>query len=448
MGRFLPMNLIPRGYRWRILALLFFITTVNYIDRQVISFTVIDEKFQRDMMDIPEGVPISPQDQQAFNAAKGSIDAAFKIAYGIGFVVVGWFIDQVGTRRGFASAITLWNIAAVGTGLISSLSMLLGMRFLLGLGESGNFPSSIKSVSEWFPKKERSFATGIFNAGTNVGVILTALCIPWLITPLGWQSSFIITGTIGFVLLIFWLRTYKKPEDHPNIAPEELDYIHSDQEEAVDEKGGRVSWGRLFRYPQTWAFALGKFFTDCVWFLFLFWLPSFFTENDTLDQKLDLQSVGLPFIIIYLVSDVGSIFYGWLSSRLIKQGWSVNRARKTTMLICGLTVVPVFFASTTHSLVIAIMLIAIATAAHQGFSANLYSIVGDMFPKRAVASVVGIGGLAGAISGALLTLYTGYIVNAVGYLPIFIYASSAYLLALGIIHRLVPQLAGAKLIST
>ncbi len=439
------MNKILQGYRWRILALLFFITTVNYIDRQVISFTIIDEQFQRDIMNIPEGAPITEQDQRDYTQTKGLIDAAFKIAYAIGFVVVGWFIDRVGTRKGFATAITLWNVAAVGTGFASSIGSLLSMRFLLGLGESGNFPSSIKSVAEWFPKKERAFATGIFNAGTNVGVILTALFVPWLILNTGWQSSFIITGSIGFLLLIFWLRLYKKPEAHPNITQAELDHIHSDQEDAAQEGTGSVSWGKLFRYRQTWAFALGKFFTDCVWFLFLFWLPSFFNENDTLDQTLDLKSVGIPFIIIYLVSDVGSIFYGWLSSQLIKKGWTINRARKITMLICGLTVIPVFFASTTSSIVVAIALISIATAAHQGFSANLYSIVSDMFPKKAVASVIGIGGLFGAISGAILTAYTGYIVSFAGYLPIFIYASTAYLLALGLIHGLVPTLESARL---
>lgn len=439
------MKKFLQGYRWRILALLFFITTVNYIDRQVISFTIIDEQFQRDIMNIPAGKPITEQDQIEYTQVKGWIDATFKIAYGIGFVVVGWFIDRVGTRKGFATAITLWNIAAVGTGFASSIGSLLSMRFLLGLGEAGNFPSSIKSVAEWFPKKERAFATGIFNAGTNVGVILTALFVPWLIINTGWKSSFIITGAIGFLLLIFWLKIYKKPEEHTKITQEELDHIHSDQEDIALVAGGKVSWGKLFRYKQTWAFAMGKFFTDCVWFLFLFWLPSFFSENDTLDQTLDLKSVGLPFIIIYLVSDFGSIFYGWLSSKFIQNGWTVNRARKITMLICGFTVVPIFFASTTNSLVIAIVLIAIATSAHQGFSANLYSIVSDMFPKKAVASVVGIGGLFGAISGAILTASTGYIVSFAGYLPIFIYASIAYLLALLIIHLLAPKLEFVRL---
>ncbi|MEK6482190.1 MFS transporter [Catalinimonas sp. 4WD22] len=438
------MNDFLKGYRWRILALLFFITTVNYIDRQVISFTIIDEQFQRDIMGIPEGQPITQQDQQRYTQMKGWIDAAFKIAYGLGFVVVGMFIDKVGTRKGFASAIVLWNVAAIGTGFVGSVSSLLSMRFLLGLGEAGNFPSSIKSVAEWFPKKERAFATGIFNAGTNVGVILTALCVPWLIIHTGWESSFIITGTLGFVLLFFWLRMYKRPEEHPKISQEELTHIHSDQEDVGVTKK-KVSWASLFRYRQTWAFALGKFLTDCVWFIFLFWLPSFFMENDALDQKLDLKSVGLPFIIIYLVSDVGSVFYGWLSSRLILKGWSVNMARKFTMLICGLSVIPVFFASTTHSLVMAVALISLAAAPHQGFSANLYSIVTDMFPKKAVASVVGIGGLMGAISGAALSAYTGYIVNVAGYLPVFIYASMAYLLALLVIHGLAPKLASAKL---
>ncbi len=437
------MNRTLPGYRWRILALLFFITTVNYIDRQVISFTIVDEQFQRDIMDIPVGTLLTEADQLQYNKVKGWIDSTFKLAYAIGFVVVGWFIDQVGTRKGFATAITLWNMAAIGTGFAGSVASLLSMRFLLGLGEAGNFPSSIKSVAEWFPKKERAFATGIFNAGTNVGVILTALCVPWLIVNTGWSSSFIITGALGFVLLIFWLNVYKKPEQ-ANITQEERDHIYSDQEEESDA-ANRLSWRKLFRYRQTWAFALGKFFTDCVWTLFLFWLPSFFNENDTLDQTLDLKSLGLPFIVIYLVSDVGSIFYGWLSSRLIRMGWSVNRARKVTMLICGLTVTPIFFASITTSLVTAIVLLAIATAAHQGFSANLYSLASDMFPKQAVASVVGIGGLFGAVSGAILSASTGYIVGFAGYLPVFLYASMAYLLALLIIHALAPRLTPVRL---
>ncbi|WPP51921.1 MFS transporter [Catalinimonas niigatensis] len=439
------MNNFMQGYRWRILSLLFFITTVNYIDRQVVSFTIIDEDFQRDIMNIPDGTPITEQDQIQYDRVKGWIDSAFKVAYAIGFVVTGWFIDRVGTRKGFASAITLWNIAAIGTGFAGSISSLLSMRFILGLGEAGNFPSSIKSVAEWFPKKERAFATGIFNAGTNVGVILCALFVPWLIIHTGWQSSFIITGAIGFILLVFWLKVYKKPENHTKISAEELEHIHSDQEEASSATGSKISWGKLFRYKQTWAFALGKFFTDCVWTLFLFWLPSFFNENQTLEQNLDLKSIGLPFIIIYLVSDVGSIFYGWLSSKFIQMGWSINKARKFTMLICGLTVLPIFFASLTTSLITAIVLLSIATAAHQGFSANLYSIASDMFPKRAVASVVGIGGLFGAVSGALLTASTGYIISFAGYLPVFMYASIAYLIALAVIHVLVPKLEIAKL---
>lgn len=439
------MNRFLKGYRWKILALLFFITTVNYIDRQVISFTVIDEDFQRAIMKIPEGEVITDAHHAEFNEIKGWIDAAFKVAYALGFILVGWFIDRVGTRKGFASAMTVWGLAAIGTGFVGSIGSLLTLRFILGFGEAGNFPASIKTVAEWFPKRERSFATGIFNAGTNVGVILTALFVPWIILTWGWQYSFIITGAVGFILLYFWLKMYKRPEEHTTISKEELELINSDADEKDNEDQTKVPWAHLFKYRQTWAFATGKFMTDCVWWMFLFWLPSFFQDNAALDQNLDLTTIGIPFIIIYLVSDAGSIFYGWLATRFIERGWSVNKARKVTMAICGITVIPIFFASMTDSLVVAIALIAIATSAHQGFSCNLFSLVSDMFPKKAVASVVGIGGVWGAIGGTALTAATGYIVNAAGYLPIFIYASCAYLLALLLIHLLAPKLERAKL---
>lgn len=396
-------------------------------------------------MNIPEGQPITEAQHLEFNKVKGWIDAAFKIAYAIGFILVGWFVDRVGTRKGFASAMTMWSFAAMGTGLVSSIGGLSVMRFLLGFGEAGNFPASIKTVAEWFPKRERSLATGIFNAGTNVGVILTALFVPWIILQYGWEYSFIATGALGFVLLYFWLKIYKRPEEHEKLSKEELDLINSDADEKDNADTTKVPWGKLFKYPQTWAFASGKFLTDCVWWMFLFWLPSFFQDSQSLDQNLDLKSIGLPFILIYLVSDVGSIFYGWLATRFIEKGWSVNRARKTTMLICGLTVIPIFFASMTGSVVTAIILIAIATAAHQGFSANLFSLASDMFPKKAVASVVGIGGVWGAIGGTILTAATGYIVAVGGYLPVFIYASCAYLVALLVIHLLAPKLERAKL---
>lgn len=439
------MNRFMKGYRWKILALLFFITTVNYIDRQVISFTVIDEGFHKAIMGIPDGQVLTEADHEAFNEVKGWIDAAFKIAYALGFILVGWFIDRIGTRKGFASAMTVWGVAAIGTGFVGSIGGLLSLRFLLGFGEAGNFPASIKTVAEWFPKKERSFATGIFNAGTNVGVILTALLVPWIILTWGWEYSFIITGIIGLILLYFWLKIYKRPEEHESVTKEELELINSDADEKDNVDTTKVPWGSLFKYRQTWAFATGKFLTDCVWWMFLFWLPSFFQENQALDQNLDLSSIGIPFIIIYLVSDVGSIFYGWLATRFIEKGWSVNKARKTTMLICGITVIPIFFASMTDSLVVAIAIIAVATSAHQGFSANLFSLASDMFPKKAVASVVGIGGVWGAIGGTILTAATGYIVNAAGYLPLFIYASCAYLFALLLIHLLAPKLERAKL---
>jgi ACS family hexuronate transporter-like MFS transporter len=294
-------------------------------------------------------------------------------------------------------------------------------------------------VAEWFPRKERSFATGLFNAGANVGIIITAIAVPWIIAQYGWRTSFIVTGALGFIVLVLWLAIYRRPEEHPQLGAAELAHIRSDGE-AEAESNQPVKWRKLLPYPALWAFALGKFLTDAVWWFYLTWLPSFFNDNAALETKLDLKTVGVPFIIIYLVSDGGSIFFGWLATRFIGLGWSVNRARKTTMLICALCVVPIFIASQTSSIVLAIALISLATAAHQGWSANLFTTVSDMFPRRAVGSVTGFGGMMGALGGALLAYFAGSIIAAFGYWPLFIFASAAYLLALGLIHLLAPRL--------
>jgi ACS family hexuronate transporter-like MFS transporter len=315
-------------------------------------------------------------------------------------------------------------------------------RFLLGLGESGNFPSSIKTVAEWFPRKERSFATGIFNAGANVGIIATAAAVPWITLEFGWRASFVITGLLGIVLLFVWWRVYSQPENHPKLSPEELNHIQSDRDEPSGTE--RVSWRKVLSYKETWAFAIGKFLTDPIWWFYLSWLPDFFNSNESLDQKLDLKTVGLPFILIYLVSDLGSIFFGWVASRFIHIGWSVNKARKVTMLICALCVLPIVFAPSTHNLYVAIALIALATAAHQGWSANIFTLTSDMFPKRAVGSVVGIGGMLGGLGGALFAATTGNLRVAFGYMPLFIIAACAYPVALLIIHSLTPRLDRVK----
>ena len=440
-------NLTTSGrFRWRIVALLFIATTINYVDRQVLSFTMTDELFRKDMLDLApdrNGVPavLTKEATDRFKVLYGDVDAAFKFAYAIGFLIAGWLIDRIGTKRGFSIGIVVWSLAGVLTAFVGNIAGLRWARALLGLGEAANFPSSIKTVSEWFPRRERSFANGLFNAGANVGIILTALAVPYLILHYGWRSSFLVTGGLGFLLLVLWWFTYSKPDENPKLSSDELAYIRSDDEKITPIK---VSWGRLLGYKQTWAFAVGKFMADPIWWFYMSWLPDFFNSNDALDQKLDLKSFGIPFLIIYVVSDAGSIFFGWLTTQFMNLGWSANRARKTTMLICALCVVPIFFAAQTSSLTVAIALIALATAAHQGWSANMYTFASDLFPKNVVASVTGIGGMFGAVGGILLALLAGRIITAFGYLPMFIIASCAYLIALMIIHLILPKLEPIK----
>jgi ACS family hexuronate transporter-like MFS transporter len=426
------------NYRWRIVALLFFATTINYIDRNVLSFTMINESFRKTMLGLPESATLTESDINRFKELMGYVDAAFKTAYAIGFLLVGWFIDKVGTRIGFGWSIFVWSLAGIGNAFVSSIRGLGITRFLLGIGEAGNFPSASKSVAEWFPKKERSLANGIVNAGSNIGVITTAFAVPYFTLRYGWRAAFVITGLLGLVLIVLWLKFYKRPEEHTQISKEELDYIHSDKDEQQTVKV-KVSWKKLLGYKQTWALITCKFFPDPIWYFYLTWLPDFFNSNESLDQKLDLKNIGIPFLLIYLVSDVGSIFFGWLSSRFINLGWGVGRARKTTMLICALCVVPIFLASITNNIYIAVSLIALATAAHQGWSAHVYTMGSDLFPKNNVSSVIGMGGTFGAVSGILLASAAGIIRVKFGYLPLFIMAGTNYLLALGIVQLLLPR---------
>jgi ACS family hexuronate transporter-like MFS transporter len=394
------------------------------------------------------------QDERVYAA----IVFTFQLAYAIGLLLAGRVMDKLGTRKGFALAIVLWSVAAVGhatadwfpalrlptvnldatTGL--SIVLLTGaaagfalMRFALGLGEAGNFPAAIKTVAEWFPKKERALATGIFNSGTNVGALVTPLAVPWITLTWGWQWAFVATGLTGFLWVLWWLRVYRPPEQHPRLSAAELAYIRSDPPERITP----IAWKKLIPHRQTWAFAIGKFMTDPIWWLYLFWIPDFLHRN----HGLDLKSIGLPLVVIYLVADVGSIGGGWLSSSLIKRGWAVATARKTAMLVCALAVVPIVFASRTSNLWVAVSLVALAAAAHQGWSANIFTLASDMFPRRAVGSVVGFGGMAGAVGGMLIAVLVGEILQRTGsYVPIFIIAALAYLAALGIIHLLAPKL--------
>ncbi len=429
-------------YRWRICMVLFLATTINYIDRNVFSFTMLDTAFRHQMLGIPESQPLTEADLRLFKEKMSFLDSIFKYCYAFGFLLAGYMIDRIGIRRGYAVSIGGWSLAAVLHGLVHTVPGMAWARGLLGVGEAGNFPSAIKTTSEWFPKKERSFATGIFNAGANVGIILTAVCVPFIISHWGWRASFIVTGAVGTFVLFWWLAVYRKPEEHPKLSAEELAYIQQDGPQASDAP---VKWRHLIGYRATWAFAIAKFMTDAIWWFYLTWLPTFFNDNDAFTTKLDLKQVGIPFLVIYLISDGGSIFFGWLATKFIGMGWSVNKARKVTMLICAICVVPIVFASMTSSITVAIALIALATAAHQGWSANLFTTVSDQFPRRAVGSVVGIGGLAGGLGGALLAAKVGFIINNGGYVPLFAIAASAYVLALLVMHLLSPRLETVKL---
>lgn len=408
--------------RWTICALLFFAATINYIDRQVIG--ILKPTLQAEI---------------GFNEVEYSwIVFYFQLAYAIGLLAVGRLMDWLGTRTGFSLAIVVWSIAAMAHALARSVFGFSVARFALGLGEAGNFPASIKTVAEWFPKKERAFATGVFNAGTNVGALATPLLVPLIVAAWGWQWAFVITGAVGFIWLIFWLLLYRKPEEHPRLSAAELAYIRSDP----PEPESRIAWSKLFPHRQTWAFAFGKFLTDPIWWVYLFWLPDFLHKQ----HGLSLKQFGLPLATIYIIADVGSIGGGWLSSTLIKRGWSINQGRKTAMLVCALAVLPIVFAAKTSNLWVAVVLIGIAAAAHQGWSANIFTMASDMFPRQAVGSVVGIGGMMGSIGGMMIARLVGEILQRTGsYVPIFIIAASAYLVALLVIHLLAPKLEPARI---
>lgn len=434
-------------YRWVICAMLFFAATINYVDRQIIG--ILKPTLEKEF---------GWNDQRTYAA----IVFSFQFAYAIGLFFAGRLMDKIGTRLGFTLAVVIWSIAAVAhagadrfpwlklptlnldSTTYLSVVMLSGAaagfaltRFVLGLGEAGNFPASIKTVAEWFPRRERALATGIFNSGTNVGALLTPLAVPWIALQWGWQWAFILTGLTGFLWVAWWLWSYQPPEKHPRVSEAELALIRSDPPESV----AAVPWSAVFPHAQTWAFAVGKFLTDPIWWLYLFWIPDFLSRN----HGLNLTSIGLPLVIIYLVADVGSIGGGWISSSLIKRGWSVNAARKTAMLICALAVVPIMFAAQVSNLWVAVGLVSLAAAAHQGWSANLFTLTSDMFPRRAVGSVVGFGGMSGAVGGMLIALLVGFILQKTGsYLSIFILAGSAYLVALLLIHILAPTLKPAS----
>ena len=363
----------------------------------------------------------------------GNIVAAFNAAYALGLLFAGRIMDRFGTRVGYSLALSIWSLAAMAHALASSAFGFGVARAALGVGEAGNFPAAIKTIAEWFPKKERALATGIFNGGSNIGAIVAPLTVPWIAINYGWQWAFILTGAIGLVWLAFWIPIYARPEVHPRVSREELAHIQSDPQDPA----AKIPWIRLIPYRQTSAFAIGKCLTDPIWWFYLYWIPPFLRDK----HGLDLTTIGPPLIAIYVIADVGSIGGGWLSSFFIKQGWTVNRARKTAMLACAVMVTPIVFVSQVKSLWLAVGLVGLAAAAHQGWSANIFTLASDMFPRRAVGSVVGIGGMAGAFSGATMAVIVGYILQVTGgnYRIPFYMAGVAYLAALLVIHLLVPN---------
>jgi ACS family hexuronate transporter-like MFS transporter len=413
-----PADSRPGHFRWTVCGLLFAASTINYIDRQVLGI-------------------LAPHLQKVTGWSEvhyGYIVTAFQAAYAIGLAAFGRFIDRYGTRVGYGLAIGIWSVAAMAHAAARTALGFGFARFALGLGESGNFPSAIKAVAEWFPRKERALATGIFNSGTNVGAVVAPAVVPWLTIRFGWPAAFLATGAIGFLWLVSWFALYEVPERKRNIRPRELAHIQSDPPEPAP---ARIPWLRLLRFRQTWAIVVGKFLTDPIWWFYLYWLAKFLNSR----FGLTLAGLGPPLIVIYLITDVGSVGGGWGSSALIERGWTVNRSRKTVMLVCALCVLPIFAASSARTVWGAVLLIALAAAAHQAWSANIFTFASDMFPKQAVGSVTGLGGTAGAIGGILFSASAGHILQLTGsYVILFAIAGSAYLVALGLIQLLAPRL--------
>lgn len=368
----------------------------------------------------------------------GHIVTAFQAAYALGLLGFGRWIDRIGTRHGYAVSVIAWSVAAMGHALARGVFGFGVARFALGLGEAGNFPAAVKAVAEWFPRRERALATGLFNSGANIGAVLAPLVVPWLTMRFGWQMAFIALGATGFVWLGFWYWLYAAPAESRHVAAAELAHIRSDP---PDPRAEAIPWRTLLGYRQTWAFVVGMAFSAPIWWFYLYWLPKFLHKQ----HGLDLASLGPPLVVIYSMTCVGSIGGGWLSGALLRRGWSVNRARKTALLICALCVVPVVLAARVSHLWVATILIGLAASAHQGWAANLFTLVSDLFPKQAVASVVGLGGMFGSIAAMVFSQSAGFILQTTGsYWTLFILAGSAYVIALIIMHALVPNMQPAE----
>lgn len=419
-------------YRWLICALLFAATSLLYVDRQTIGFLkpTLSAQYGWDQTDYAH------------------IVRCFMIAYTIGFVLFGRLIDWLGAKRGYMIAVGIWTAAHLGCALIGFLPVswvlvsFMISQAMLGLGQSGNFPAALKAVAEWFPQRERSFAIGVFNAGTNVGAILSTMIVPFVLVAFGWQWAFVATGGLSILWLLVWIPLYSKPSEAKRLSKAELDYIESDKFVPVPQ----LPWLKVACVKETWAYALGKLLTDPVWFFYTFWLPPYFLETYK-DQAGSIAGVALPVIVIYLISDVGSVAGGWMSSAMIKAGMSVNRARKLTMLICAFCVLPVaFLTMLTHDMWVTTVIIGIAAAAHQAFSANLMTLPSDLMPREAVGSTSGIGGTAGAVGGIIMTMGVAAALKSLGgYSSVFLVAGLVYFAAVLVIHLLSPRLVRAKL---
>jgi ACS family hexuronate transporter-like MFS transporter len=418
-------------YRWMVVWLLFAATAINYIDRQMIAVL---------KPDLAKELHWSESDY-------AHIVFYFQAAYAIGYLGFGKIVDAIGARFGYAIAVVIWTIAHVAHGGVHTVMQFTIARFGLGIGESGNFPAGVKAVADWFPAKERAFAIGLFNAGSNVGAILTPLLIWAMVPAIGWRMTFVVTGIFGVAWLIAWLAIFRdSPHGHEKVSEAELAHITQDPADpAVKVKN---LWGKLVLRKETWAFALGKFFIDPIWWFYLFWLPSYIGKQYGLNlTSWDTPTAALALAAIYLISDAGSVAGGWLSGRFMNAGMSVNKARKLTMLIAACFVLPVMFATTFHNLWLSVFVIGVAAAAHQAFSATLYALPSDLVPRYAVGSVIGIGGTLGAVGGMVFTTYVGYVLDALGsYTPLFVAAGAAYFLALLSVHLLSPRLQRADVV--
>ena len=429
-----PAAILKAGgrYRWAICALLFLVITINYVDRQVLGVLK----------------PIIEEDMGWSEVDYGNIVTAFQASYGIGLLVVGHWLDRVGTRKGMAIAIALWSLAALLHAAARTVLQFILVRIALGVAESAAYPGAVKSVAEWFPRRERALGVGILNAGANVGVLMTPIVGIMVAAAYGWEMAFLVPGLLGFIVFGLWIWLFRRPDDHKKVTQEELAYIRQDGEDTVGEP---LKWRDAICQRQAWYFICGKFFTDPVWYLFLFWLPDFFAKTQGMElfptgDSGILATIGPALIGVYLLADVGSIAGGWMSSHLIQRGWSVNRARKTTLFAAGLCAVPMVGVVAAPNPLVAVLVIGVGTAAHQAFSSNIFAMNTDLYPRRAVATIAGMGGMAGAIGGIMIAQATGWTLELTGsYWPIVIYAGLAYLLAATVIHLLVPRMEPARI---